>query len=460
MTCKHILLSQTNIIDLATLESSHQSDTPLDNLKNEFRGQQTRWSDFSSIAGLHQTVITGTFETDQFIDYMAIVGSDFGIYGPITWRFELYSDAGPSGQIYNSGDVSAGSVLPLGAWSIGTDPYGDTSTEPMNDIYSRFFDDVKKIRAFRIVIIHNFNPSGSSVSNNIPVQDASGIVSIEAEAGTLYTSTGVGAWSVISDTGASGNQALYKSSGYNAGVNEGPRADYVMTATQSGLHWVWMLVAATDVTKNSIYATFNGDVSTIVFDDLGTAYEWKKSRLVTFVDGQKYTLSISGRDAGVKIDKIAIQPINHPDPTGSGPAVSSFGTMIDGADTNKKLSLRMLMMGRSLALQKNMAYGNSISFLTPPDLYQTISGNPVPGYQQSKVRRFEFSLPHMTDSDRFNVWRLETQNLGRPFLINAYPSAPEWQSANYQMLARLENPLTYTHRQNNRHETTVVAREA
>lgn len=116
------------------------------------------------------------------------------------------------------------------------------------------------------------------------------------------------------------------------------------------------------------------------------------------------------------------------------------------SESSERYWLRMLMIGSKLGLNYNFSYDNSLSFLTPPELVQTVAGSYFEVRSQRPSRRLELRLEAMDASDRGAFWRFETSNVGLPFFVSAYPDSPmTWQVNNYSFLARFEKSVSYGH---------------
>ena len=461
MTCQHILFSKTNLMDEATITSTPSSDTPLEWLKNEFRSRQAKWTDFST----DEIVIEGTFPQLRYVDYFAIPGSNIGSNTNGEIKIEFFKTLTSTTDLLGTGFQPIGEMIPLGEWSAGVDPYGEDNLEPLNNTYAIWFNKLYGVRRFKITIKHNFGGTGgTTVSDGIPLQDANGLVSIEAENAPQQNNF-IDSWAPFNGGGTSGGQGIQKLGGFNASSGEGPQMVYRFTATQSGTFRLWVRAASNTMERDSIFSIFEGVTATHVYHGLpASGFVWHSTRTLTLEAGKRYELLIVGRDQGLILDKLVIQPLSDAAPTITGPAASGYGLTNTNAQAvalqGYSVNMRMLMIGRSFTLDKNFAYGSSISFLTDPSLHSTLNGYTVPGFPQSKVRRFELSLPSMNDVDRFNIWRMETVNNGKPFLINAYPNRSEWMVGNYQFLARFGEALAYQHAHVDRHKTRIVALEA
>ena len=195
-----------------------------------------------------------------------------------------------------------------------------------------------------------------------------------------------------------------------------------------------------------------------MISDISTAgYSWKLLREISLVAGKVYYFSVCGRDPGFILDKIVIRPVALGPTAGTG---GNEGPNTTVYDDNANISMRMVMMGRTLRTANNFAWGSRLTRVTPPELYQTESGLYVPQNNQQKIRKLELTMPRMLDIDRFNMSLLEERNLGSPILVNAYPSKAEWFKGDYLMLGRFANELSYTHRFENSHSTQLTVFEA
>ncbi|MEM7258963.1 MAG: hypothetical protein AAF404_16420 [Pseudomonadota bacterium] len=209
---------------------------------------------------------------------------------------------------------------------------------------------------------------------------------------------------------------------------------------------------------NSFYTIFDGLSETHIDDVIVSgSYTWLKVRQVSMINDRVQRLYIGGRQAGVMIDKVIMQPSSETDPTGAGTAVSTVSQVID--DDTKSIKMRMVMIGQSLTLKKNIGSGSRIRFSTEPVLHQSISGYAVTGSRQQQVRRLSFPL-RLAQSDRFSMWQLEAKLSGKAFMINCYPSKQGWFSGNYQFLARFTTALEFTHQYDDLHLTDIDAIEA
>ena len=457
MTCSHLQFSETNFVHDSVITSTPASVTPLDWLKNEWRSRQARWVDMTA----DEIVIEGTLPEPQFVDYFAIPGSNIGQYLNAEVKLELFATDVSTTDLLGRGFEKLGDSKPLGIWAAGIDPYGDTVFPPLNNVYSIWLDELIEIQRWKLTIKHNFaSDPASNVTSNLPLQNTSGIVSLESNNGAVIViDAGLDTWSIITESGPTGSKAQKKLGGYHTSASESPRLDFPFYATQDGVFTVYARMMSDVADHNSIYSIFDGLSQASIYPDLvGSGYVWKPIRNISLTSGNAYTFSIAGRHSDVRIDKLIIQPSGLAEPTGIGDGQSST-TAVNTSTTNN-VEVRMLMIGRSARIEKNFEYGSIIQFLTAPSLYQTINGFSVPGFGQSEVRSLELSLPAMTDGDRFMLWHMEKTLKGDSFLLNAYPDRNRWMTGNYQFLARFGEALKFSHTRDGRHATRLSLIEA
>lgn len=117
--------------------------------------------------------------------------------------------------------------------------------------------------------------------------------------------------------------------------------------------------------------------------------------------------------------------------------------------------LRMLIVGQKIEMDYNFEYGSPITFVTKPSLVQTEGGSWVQTKAQVRSRAMSLTLPQMSDSDRENLWALESELQGSPLIVSAFPTGRGWQFNNHSYLARFGAPIEFSQTFEGIHRTTI-----
>lgn len=154
---------------------------------------------------------------------------------------------------------------------------------------------------------------------------------------------GGSSWSVITDGNASGGEALEATpnSGVYTGLNiNGPRLDYNIDFSETGVYRIYVLTSAPGPNDDSYHVGLNGSsVSSNSGYGMGRNGPWGWADYANeddFVEVNvpsvgKHTFNVWMREDGVKIDKIILSKSNYP--FGQGPAES--GQSPCGGDANQ-----------------------------------------------------------------------------------------------------------------------------
>lgn len=471
MTCEHLIFSADNYIETATLTSTPAAATDLDELKNSYAARRGVWT---NLAG--EIVLEGVLEQPSYCSFFSIPGTNLRADALV--KLEIFENETDTVPVLDTGYKEFGQMIPLGAWRAGIDPYG-ALYEPLNDVFTYWFDDLIQVAKFRLTINHGYDyvPTTSetvetppvvttqTVSDGIYRQGNDGVLSLESTSGVIRDS-GPDTWETKSDAAASGGTFLEKAENdFYWNSSEGPRVSFEFTASQSGSHDFWVRIKS-QPGANSFYALIDGNSKTVQMPTNLSSWTWYKARTVTLTDERRHTIGFAARDYDMVFDKVVVQPAGTAAPSGTGPSESGTGTttittVTEGskittikAGSSDSVQLRMVMLGNTQTFERNFARGSQISFLTAPDLKTLHSGRAVIARPQRQSRRLSISMPRMSESDRLNMFRHETTRLGKPFLISAFPGRADWYTGNYMFLGRFSNPLSYTHRYEGMHSTS------
>ena len=448
MTCKNITFGMINVIESATLTSTPESVTELDNLKNPHREMRAKWDDLSG-----DIVTIGTYTEDQFADYFALIGSNMRADAVI--KLELFASNDATGtDLLQMGDIAVGKLIPLGVWRAGVDPYNERTEMRGDEPLTLWFDSRITFQSFKLTIEHGYIVE-TPVYNDVPTQDEFGVVSLEAEDGDIIN-VGDNQWTLTTDGTASGGESLYITSGFYNTANTGPRFIFVFDATATGTHKVWLRVKMPTTGGNdSIHVDLDGAVTTKQNLTVSDAWHWEEVASVQLVDETTHTLIISARESKIYVDKVVILPNADPAPTGTGPAASTYG--VEGSTDN--VQVRLLQMGTVWRPEVNYAYGAVSRSLTPAEIGYNSSGNPVVVREPKSVKQMTVQLEHMTDNDRFMLERLETERAGRSFFFSSCPECAGWASDAGTFMGRFTSSYEYSHVFINHHKTTKTIEE-
>ena len=450
MTCQNITFGIGNHIEDAVLTATPAPVTDIDDVKNYHRARQTRWTDLSG-----DIVIEGVLPEQRFAEYFAIPGSDLGPGATVT--LELFETDTSTTDLLDAGPMDVGSLVPLGMWRVGIDPWGVRQRAALlSDVLLRWIKPGILFQKFRLTIQHGIQAPGVIEYEDFVRQGEDGIVCIEAESCTL-TPTATDQWQIQSLAGASGGTGIYNISGqvYPIGA-VGPTFGFEFRANRSGVHNVWLRIHSTD--GDSIYAIFDGQsVIASFIDAQNQGHIWIVVRQVSLVAEQLHNMVFMARDKYLFVDKIVIQPSTTAAPSGGGPPESTNGVV---GYSGSSVSLRSLMIGESLTLERNFRYGSPISYVTEPGLVYSSAGFSLPTGAQNRARQFGVVLEQCTDADKMMLAEAEMQLLGKPFIVSAFPDRSDWMRESYTMLARLPNATQYTHVFEDMHEVSLYFVEA
>lgn len=423
------------------LSSTPAPVTDLANLKNAFRARQVKITDLSS----DTLTIRGEFTSKRLVDYLAIVGCNLTENAEVQWK--LYETTSTTVDLLGDGFEPVARGVPLGEFTSGHHPYAATTRTPVNGVIPKWLDTPIECEAFELLIKHGYPIVASPPSNGIPLQDGSGILSIEAENGTVTNVTN-GTWTQTADGGASGGFYMAKSGNFFRDPNSGPDVSFTYTASQDGVHDVY-LRCDIESGGNSINVVHDGNVESKIISPIVGGWDWYLMRQATLTAGANHETIVRGRDFTFKFDKMIIQPEGTAAPTGNGAAESSDG--VEGSENN--VMLRMVMVGLSTGLSESFDYGNKIKYTTDPEVDRTSEGFGLLTELTDPVRRMLLPLNNLSESDRVKFVEMQMAQRGKPFLITAFPGQSEWSDEMHSMLAQplaageLENYMEGFYRQ-------------
>lgn len=448
MSCARMRMGIGNDVQNATLTSTPEPVTPLEYLSNELRARQVKYEGLET----DSIVIEGSLDEQSAAGFFAIPGCN--LIPGATVKLELFEDLVSEVDVLEMEEVTVSTHKPVGLWEVGVDVYGDLGATTFDNVIVYWFDRSIVYQRFKLTVEHAILTGGAEVPNSIPLQDGSGIVSIEAESGEITNNSGSNVWTETSDIDASGGQTMIRSGPrYYNGVKVAPSLTYQFTASRSGSHDVWLRVR-TYTGERSVFVVFDEHRAACLFD-IDSDFTWQKARKINIKDGRTHTLTIAARATGFDVDKIVIKPEGESAPTGTGPATSGFGVV----DADEFVLMRMLIIGRQVELEKNFSRNPQMRFTTEPENVTAYSGFRVPIRAQENVRQMTLSLEHMTKNDFMTLVDIETTLAGRPFLFSAYPDADEWTAQSHTFLARFENSLSYSRALESQHKTALTISE-
>lgn len=478
--CDHIKFTSSNYMNVSTLGSSVEPVTNLDWLKNEFAARQVKWTDLSSTSFEITAALDQSFDSRRMVSYVAIPSTNLPLGATVEIKVRPFENNALDEVVKT---FTLGQLKGLGIWRAGIDLYGSVDGVRTNNS-STTVNQTPKVRnnggifwwldeailATQIVVTVNHNYSYVAPTDPPPVvtsdgifrQNGSGVLSIEAE-NAIAIAEGADNWVSQADVDASNDTAMYKSGAPFYWVPlEGPKLEFEFTASQSGLHKIWIRMKSTD--GNSIYTTFDGTSKTTIIQSglIGQGWQWFNTMSATLTAEAKHKIVLSARDHYLSIDKIQVLPAGAAAPTGEGDAESGFGsittyssgTVLTSADN---VAIRMLMYGEALELDETISYGSAISFLTEPKLERTFSGKAVSVESQNENRIIRLNLDMMTDLDRARLIKMERDLLGQPFVVSAYPNGDgPWLEDDFTFLGKFANAINYQHTFQNIHKAQLT----
>ncbi|MEM8858869.1 MAG: DUF5060 domain-containing protein [Chloroflexota bacterium] len=151
-----------------------------------------------------------------------------------------------------------------------------------------------------------------------PTTQACDSLAVEAEAGTL-----MGAFTIANDPSASGGQFVHVPVGAgnapNSGLDIDNRVDFCVEVVNAGNYQLLGRVQAANSLQDSFFVTINGAPSSGYLWDVSRSNSFKndflndrgKSDPTTFyLDAGKHIISFYRREAGAKLDKFELQPVD------------------------------------------------------------------------------------------------------------------------------------------------------
>lgn len=151
-------LGKTNYLPEALLTASPSPVTPLDWCKTEWASDLVRWTDLEN----NLIEINGTFPELKIIDYFAIIGTN--LLGGAKYKLELLTQYGGVFTTYKDGFNLFGSLIPIGEWRAGIDPYGVPAPDSTPKVIVMWFDQPHRPLGFKLTIEPNI-PVGSNLSD-------------------------------------------------------------------------------------------------------------------------------------------------------------------------------------------------------------------------------------------------------------------------------------------------------
>jgi len=145
---ENIRIGKSNHVPISTLSSSVAvtSLNALDNVKNEFRARVAKWNNTDTLQ------IDGNIGEDVSANYAAIVRHN--LPAGATAKYEFYSNSNQTGVKVYETSVSGEAVdtlIPLGIWRAGIDPYGGAAVQayPVPVIWN--FENIQ-LRSWRLIL--------------------------------------------------------------------------------------------------------------------------------------------------------------------------------------------------------------------------------------------------------------------------------------------------------------------
>jgi len=164
--------------------------------------------------------------------------------------------------------------------------------------------------------------------NALRVQDAAGVVAIEAETYNELVPAPVAGFSFVFDTGYEGYsrtgymQSLPRGTNISSDITRSPRLDYRVQFNQAGTIYLWGRANAPTSSENSFHLGMNGQllVDRIDVPTIG-AWAWfaKTATSIQIPAAGVYTINYWLRESGCCIDKIVLTTDPNYVPAGYGP---------------------------------------------------------------------------------------------------------------------------------------------
>lgn len=145
--CEPLSFGSTNVVPDSTITSNRSvsSGSSLNHLKDEHVSRPAEWD------GNSQVVITGSLGETKRAEYFSLPDSNLGPSAQI--KVELFASNNASGpDLLNMPAIEVATLIPLGVWKAGVDPYGGTYASAVNPpVFTQFFD-IVEFASYRLTI--------------------------------------------------------------------------------------------------------------------------------------------------------------------------------------------------------------------------------------------------------------------------------------------------------------------
>lgn len=146
MISDNICFVTRNEVPITELSSDPVPDTDINWLKNEWRARRVRWADPPQ--NIH---ISGTLPSASIADTLLLTGHNLTGYHKI--KVEFFSGANGEGRTTFIQDyVSLASLIPLGLWRAGLDPYGMPDPTQIPTIFVVWIPKIIQYQSWKISI--------------------------------------------------------------------------------------------------------------------------------------------------------------------------------------------------------------------------------------------------------------------------------------------------------------------
>ncbi|MEZ5537654.1 MAG: hypothetical protein R3F02_18800 [Thiolinea sp.] len=166
--------------------------------------------------------------------------------------------------------------------------------------------------------------------------------------------------------------------------------------------------------------------------------------------------------------RVGIDPFDPPPPDAK-PYPSTFAVWLDEPVTADRLRvtlydpkavggysrLGMLFAGQSVRLTRGFEYGAPLKALTDGEVTRSASGHAIRSKLRRHAKAWSVSLADMPDRDRQAIYAADAAYPNEPVLVSGYPSGPDWQQEQYNLLALVQQSPEYKHDYYQGHSTAL-----
>lgn len=129
---------------------------------------------------------------------------------------------------------------------------------------------------------------------------------------------------------------------------------------------------------------------------------------------------------------------------------------ISNAASGQPLKLGLLFAGKSLPLNDQFDYGNTLTPLVHGAVARLASGFGVRDKLNRKAKAWNLSLGDMGDADRKTIYNAEVEYANEPVFVSGFPGGLDYEQDNYAFVGLIEQPLVYARASYKQHTTQLT----